>query len=235
MEAIILAGGRGTRLKPLTDDRPKPMVQAKGSPILVHQLRWLRSQGVLDATVVCGYRFDVVMDFFGVGFVSRDPSRAPRVPWEGMSLRFLREKEPLGRGGAIRYAWRAVEYTPVLAMNGDNLTDLWLPELTIRHQVSQAWATVMVTQLASPYGVVDVEGGRVTGFREKPRLPFLINAGIYVLGAEVLEYLPERGDLEDSTFPTLAAKGRLHAYEHKGWWTTVDTLRDLEELEKLLP
>lgn len=235
MDAIILAGGKGTRLRPFTDDRPKAMVEAKGVPILVHQLRWLKSQGVRDAIIVAGYKFPVILDYFGVGFVAGNPERAPEFPWEDMRLKFLIEKEPQGRGGAIKWAGGAATGFPVLAMNGDNVTDLWLPHLLISHRESGLWATVMVSQMVSPYGVVDVEGGKVTGFREKPRLPFWINAGIYVLGEQVWDYLPDKGDIEDSTFPTLAVKGQLHAYEHRGFWQTVDTSADLESLERVLP
>jgi NDP-sugar pyrophosphorylase family protein len=119
-------------------------------------------------------------------------------------------------------------------MNGDELVDVDFGALLARHETAGAAATIVVAPLRSPYGVVDLDGDSVTGFREAPELPFWVNCGVYVLGEEALDRLPERGDHERSTFPELAAGGRLAAYRHRGVWLTVNTPKELRAADEYL-
>jgi NDP-sugar pyrophosphorylase family protein len=139
------------------------------------------------------------------------------------------EEEPLGRGGGLRLAaTRRQEEGPVLALNGDELLDLDFRALVAEHEASTAAATIVVAQVRSPYGVVQVEDdGTITGFREAPLLEHWVNSGVYVLGEEAVALLPEKGDHELSTFPQLAGERRLHAHRHEGVWLTVNTPKDL--------
>jgi NDP-sugar pyrophosphorylase family protein len=116
----------------------------------------------------------------------------------------------------------------VFALNGDELLDVDFPALAAEHEESGAAATLVVAQVRSPFGVVDVEdGGTITGFREAPLLEHWVNSGVYVLGEEAIALLPEKGDHELSTFPQLAGERRLHAHRHRGVWHTVNTPKDL--------
>ena len=117
----------------------------------------------------------------------------------------------------------------MFALNGDELLDVDLTALLERHRATGAAATIVVAQVRSPFGVVDIATGgrRVTGFREAPRLPHWVNAGVYVLGDEALARLPERGDHEQSTFPELGRGGKLYGFRHEGVWLTVNTPKDL--------
>jgi NDP-sugar pyrophosphorylase family protein len=116
----------------------------------------------------------------------------------------------------------------VLALNGDELLDVDFGALVTEHERSGAAATIVVAQVRSPFGVVQVEeDGTITGFREAPLLEHWVNSGVYVLGEEALALLPERGDHEQSTFPQLAGERRLHAHRHDGVWLTVNTPKDL--------
>lgn len=225
MQAIVLAGGKGERLRPFTTDRPKAMVEVHGVPLLAYQLRWLRAQGVEQVVIACGYRHETLQSYFGDG-----------ASWD-LTITYSIEEEPLGRGGALRRAFSALSPTVDLcvATNGDVVTDLLLAPVLNEHRRRDASATVVVTPFRSPYGIVDVdETNRVRGFREKPELPFWINAGIYVLSRAILPLLPERGDHEDTTFPRLAAEGRLAAYPSRAFWRGVDTVKDLEEVAAVL-
>jgi NDP-sugar pyrophosphorylase family protein len=143
------------------------------------------------------------------------------------------EPEPLGRGGGLRLAAsRRKETGRVLAMNGDELLDVDFPTLLAEHDASAAAATIVCAQVRSPFGVVDLhEDGTVTGFREAPLLEEWVNSGVYVLGDEALERLPEKGDHEQTTFPELAAEGRLRGFRHRGVWLTVNTPKDLRNAE----
>jgi len=218
--ALIIAGGEGERLRPLTSDRPKPMIEVAGKPILEYQVRWLARQGVSDAVLLCGYKAEVIQRHFG------DGSRF------GLAVHYSLEEEPLGRGGALKLGARLLpaDEDAVIALNGDILTNQPLAPLLRLHRRKNATATVMLTRLRSPYGVTRLDSsGRITAFDEKPLLPHWINAGLYVVTREFLRRLPDRGDHETTTFPELAAEGRLYGYRSRAYWRTVDTFKDLTE------
>lgn len=223
MHAIILAGGRGERLRPFTEDRPKPMVEVLGVPILAYQLAWLQTQGVTDVVMACGYRHEVITDYFGTG-----------EKW-GLRIDYAVEAEPLGRGGAIRNAYARLPGAPdlVVGTNGDIITNMALAPVLDRHRESANLATVVLTPYVSTFGLVDTsEDDLVIAFNEKPALPYWINAGIYLLSRAVIDRLPEVGDHERTTFPELAAERRLGAYKSTAFWRSVDTVKDLSEISK---
>lgn len=224
MHAIILAGGRGERLRPLTDDRPKGMVEVAGRPILAYQLAWLRRHGIEDVTISCGYLAGVIQQFFGDGTDF------------GMRVRYAVEQEPLGRGGALRYALGLIQTNePVVAANGDNITNVDLKAMIHRHSAAGVLATDMLVPLRSPYGIAELDDDDfVRGFREKPELPYWLNAGFYVFDPSIRELLPERGDHEDTTFPILASKRKLLGYRSHAFWRAADTIKDVTELEGAL-
>ena len=220
MYALIIAGGEGERLRPLTSDRPKPMIEVAGKPILEYQVRWLARQGVSDAVLLCGYKAEVIQRHFG------DGSRF------GLTVHYSLEEEPLGRGGALKLGALLVPAgeDAVIALNGDILTNQPLAPLLRLHRRKNATATVMLTRLRSPYGVTRLDSsGRITAFDEKPLLPHWINAGLYVVTRVFLRRLPDRGDHETTTFPELAAEGKLYGYRSRAYWRTVDTFKDLTE------
>ncbi len=223
MHAIILAGGRGERLRPFTEDRPKPMVEVLGVPILAYQLHWLQTQGITDVVMACGYRHEVITDYFGTG-----------EKW-GLRIDYAVEAEPLGRGGAIKHAYGRLVNPPdpVIGTNGDIITNMQLAPVLERHKADAHLATVVLTPLVSTFGIVDTsEDDRVTAFHEKPALPYWINAGIYVLARAAIDRLPEVGDHERTTFPELAAERRLGAYKSTALWRSVDTVKDLSEISR---
>jgi NDP-sugar pyrophosphorylase family protein len=218
--ALVIAGGKGERLRPLTEDRPKAMVELNGRPLIDYHIEWLRNEGVTDAILLCGYRAEVLQDYCG------DGDR-----W-GLRIQYNLEQQPLGRGGALKAGFALVPDAEQLfiATNGDVLTNQSLSPMISFHNENNAAATIMVTPLISSYGIIDVKrDGSVGSFREKPRLPYWINAGVYVLSREFFNLLPDVGDHETSTFPQLASENRLYAYKSKAFWKSVDTAKDLSE------
>jgi NDP-sugar pyrophosphorylase family protein len=196
------------------------MVPVAGKPIVEHQLEWLRSGGVTDVVFLCGYKAEVLEAHIGDGSAF------------GLRVSYSLEKEPLGRGGALKQGWSRVpeDEETVVACNGDILTNQPLHELVAFHTDRSAAGTVMLAPLRSPYGIVDVDDdGRITSFREKPVLPFWVNAGIYVLSSEFFALLPEKGDHETTTFPQLAAEGRLFGFKSEAYWRPVDSIKDVSE------
>jgi NDP-sugar pyrophosphorylase family protein len=220
VEAIVLAGGKAERLGDAAGGRPKALVHVGGRPIAAYQVELLAGAGVKRVLVSCaagqGELFEAELGGLG----------AQIVPVE--------EPEPLGRGGGLRLAAGAREEDgDVYALNGDELVDLDLRALLARHRERGGAATIAVAPLAPPFGVVEL-GPReaVSGFSEAPRLPYWVSCGVYVLGEEAIERLPERGDHERTTFPDLAAAGRLYAFRHEGFWLTVNTPKDLRAAQE---
>ena len=224
MRAIILAGGKGERLRPFTDDRPKPMVEVLGIPIMGYQIQWLQAQGVRHIVISCGYRCEVIQHFFGDG-----------QKW-GVHLDYSIEETPLGRGGGIKKAFSMLPSgdDPLVATNGDIITNFNLHSMIDCHQRAGDLATILLTPFVSPYGIVEINDDRVIGFREKPTLPYWINGGIYILSPEIYSCLPDQGDHEDTTFPELSQEGKLGAFKSSAFWRAVDTVKDLSEVNREL-
>ena len=215
MEAILLAGGRAERLGDAAGGKPKALLPVAGRPLLAYQVARLARAGVGRVIVSCA--------------AGREDEFAEALAGLGPAVDAVGEPEPLGRGGGLRYAARARrEDGDVFALNGDELVDVDLVALLEQHRGTRAAATITVVPLPSAFGVVELgEDDVVTGFRESPQLPYWASCGVYVLGAEAVERLPERGDHERTTFPELAAAGRLRAFRHEGVWLTVNTPKDL--------
>lgn len=224
-QAVIIAGGKGERLRPLTSEMPKSMITiVDDKPLLWFMLSWLRSHGIEHVAIACGYLHEVIQRYFGDGQCL------------GLKIDYLIEDKPLGRGGALKKALSHLKPgEPVLAMNGDFISDLDLSALYSFHLDQKCLATIVVTPLVSPYGIVDIEGPKVTRFTEKPRLPYWVNAGIYVLTPEVVEYLPDVGDLEVETLPQLADRGQLRAFASEAFWKGIDTVKDLSDIRAQAP
>jgi NDP-sugar pyrophosphorylase family protein len=215
VEAIILAGGRGERLGDAAQGLPKALVALAGRPLAAYQIALLAQAGVERVLISCAAGQEAVFEQELGGL--------------GVELVLVGEPEPLGRGGGLRLAAQQRRETgPIYALNGDELFDIDLSDLLARHTNESPAATITVAPLRSHLGVVDLgPDDNVVGFREAPLLPFWVNTGLYVLDEEAIERLPERGDHETTTFPELAAEGRLGAWRHEGLWLTVNTPKDL--------
>jgi len=222
MEALILAGGKAERLGEAAQGLPKPLVPVGGFPLAEYTVGRLVVAGVTRVIVACRAGQEDVFENALTGL--------------GAEIEPVGENEPLGRGGGLRLAAsRRQEDGSVLALNGDELLDVDFAALVAEHERSGAAATIVVSQVRSPYGVVALEDdGIISGFREAPMLPDWVNSGVYALGEEALERLPERGDHEQTTFPELAAEGKLRGHRHDGVWLTVNTPKDLRRAEEFM-
>jgi NDP-sugar pyrophosphorylase family protein len=220
MEAILLAGGKAERLGEAAAGRPKALVPVAGRPLAAYLLALVSRAGVDRVLVSCAAGQEELFDRELAG--------------HGPEIVAVGEPEPLGRGGGVRFAAQArSESGSVYVLNGDELIDFDLRAVLEAHRRHGGAATIVVAPLPTAFGVVDLdEGDRVRGFDEAPRLPYWAHAGIHVLDEEALARLPERGDHERTTFPDLAAEGKLYAYRHEGLWLTVNTPKDLRVAEE---
>jgi NDP-sugar pyrophosphorylase family protein len=222
--AIVLVGGFGTRLRPLTDDTPKQMLPIVNRPMIEHVLEHLADHGISEAVLSLGYRPDAFRDAYPDG---RHGS---------IRLAYAIEPEPLDTAGAIRFAARDAQIDErVVVLNGDVLTDLDITALIARHDAAGAEASIALHKVADPsaFGVVPTdEDGRVIAFVEKPppgEAPTdLINAGTYVLEPSVIDRIPEGRpvSIERETFPALVEAGTLYAWSGDSYWIDTGTPRN---------
>ncbi|WP_399925935.1 sugar phosphate nucleotidyltransferase [Streptomyces kanamyceticus] len=224
-EAILLVGGKGTRLRPLTVHTPKPMVPAAGVPFLTHQLARARAAGVEHIVLATSYLAEVFEPYFGDGSAL------------GLHIEYVTETEPLGTGGAIRNVasrLRSAPDDPVLIFNGDILTGLDIRALVDTHETSGADVSLHLTRVADPraYGLVPTDPtGRVTAFLEKPQTPEeivtdQINAGAYVFRRSVIDTIPAGRpvSVERETFPDLLSSGaHLQGMVDSTYWLDLGT------------
>jgi mannose-1-phosphate guanylyltransferase len=221
LQALILAGGEGTRLRPLTSSIPKPVVPLAGRPFISYMIDWLHRHGVDDVILSCGFMADGVRAVLGDG------------DGLGVRLRYVEEREPLGTGGALKLAEDLLQ-DRFLMLNGDQLTDLDLTAQLRQHERTGARATLALIAVEDPsaYGLVRLRDDlSVSGFLEKPNADEidtnLVNGGAYVLDRSVVSEMPAAGtriSIERDVFPRLVDRG-LFGYEASGYWMDIGTPR----------
>lgn len=237
MQAVILAGGKGTRLRPLTMHTPKPVMPIVGRPFLYYQLDLLRRAEIHDVVLSLSYQPNKIEDIFGDG------------SHYDMRIRYTVEPQPLGTAGAYKNA-EAVIDSPTVVFNGDILTDLDLAEVVRAHAEREALATIVLTPVENPaaYGLVETDAsGRVLRFLEKPKPEEIttntVNAGTYILSPEVLKHVPagETYSFEYDLFPKLLEMGMpVYAFVSEHYWLDIGTPRryvqaNLDLLDGKLP
>lgn len=222
-QAVILVGGQGTRMRPLTDTLPKPMLPLLGVPFVERQVDHLARAGVTRIVFSCGYRPREIEEHFGDG-ASR-----------GLTVGYVVDPEPLGTAGAIANAEPLLADTDVFVLNGDILTDVDLATLVAHHRARGSEATIALTPVEDPgaFGLVRTDAdGRVTEFVEKPGPdalipgePFRINAGTYVLSPAARAAIPRgvQTSIERDTFPLLAAREAVGALASNCYWRDIGT------------
>lgn len=214
MNAIVLAGGFGSRLRPLTDSVPKPMLKIANVPMLDYVVAWLVRYGFNDLVFTLGYLPEVVRDFVS--------------GYKGINCRFKLETEPLGTAGAVKNADDCLDDVFVVA-SGDALSNIDLDKMLDFHFRGGADVTMACSAVQNPrlYGVVNAaEDGTINGFIEKPdTLEYgnLVNAGVYVMNKSVLEEVPRgvKFDFSRDLFPSLVAAGRIKAFVHRDYWCDI--------------
>ena len=212
MKAIILAGGRGKRLKPITDYVPKPLIPIKNIPIIEWQIKYLKKFGINEVIICSGYKTEMIENYLNVKNT-------------GVKITFSIEKLPLGTGGAIKKAGKMISEKSFFVINGDVITNIDLSKL------DKKLNSIASIELQQKFGIVETNGNKITRFREKKKISDLwMNAGIYHLQKEVLKDLPSNGDIEKTLFPDYAKKGKLNTVKFKNVkWHSIDSFKDMEE------
>jgi mannose-1-phosphate guanylyltransferase len=212
MKAIILAGGRGKRLRPITDYIPKPLVPIKNIPIIEWQLKYLKKFGVDEVIICTGYKQEMVENYLNVKKI-------------GIKIKYSIEKTPLGTGGAIKKAGKMIKDKSFFVINGDTITNIDLKKLSKKQN------SIASIELQTKFGILEISNDKIINFKEKKEIPDTwMNAGIYHLEKNILKDLPDKGDIEKTVFPDYAKKGKLHIVKFKNVkWYSIDSFKDMEE------
>jgi dTDP-glucose pyrophosphorylase len=220
MRAVVLAGGYGTRLRPLTESTPKPMLPVGDSPLMQHTIEQLRDVGIRRINVCTHYRAEQIIEHFGNGSAF------------GVDLQYVSEETPLGTAGALSL-FEGDE--PMLVINGDILTRVDYRSMIHFHDEQEGDMTMGIRQydIPVPYGVVDCEGARVMALKEKPLLQLFVNAGIYVISPAARRYVPsgERFDMTDLIQVLLSAGRKVASFPIWEYWIDIGQRADYEQAQ----
>jgi len=227
-KAVILAGGKGVRLRPLTLEVPKPLITVKGKPVLEHTIELLKKSQIYDLVVCLGDLGDLIIKHFGDGSAF------------GVRISYSQESRALGTAGALKFAQPLIGKSPFLLVHGDVLSDIDLGHLIEYHQQNEGLMTMSLTSVGNPreYGMVKLQGAKVTGFlqgkNKNHNLSFLINCGIYVVEPEVFYLIPEKQKsmIEEIVLPKLIAKDKLVGFSFQGKWFDLTSAKEYEQAIK---
>ena len=221
MKAIILAGGLGKRLSPITDYVPKSLIPIKNIPIIEWQIKYLKKFGVNEVIICTGYKTNMIENYLSMKNI-------------GIKIKFSVEKTPLGTGGAIKMAGKMINDKSFFVIIGDVLTNIDLRKLLKKPN------SIASIELRTKFGTLETNGNKILKFREKKEISNLwMNAGVYYLQKETLKDLPNKGDIEKTLFPEYAKKGKLNTIKFKKIkWFSIDSIKDIEEcsleIEKII-
>tara|TARA_B110000438_G_scaffold258005_1_gene266431 strand:+ start:221 stop:889 length:669 start_codon:yes stop_codon:yes gene_type:complete len=217
LKAIILAGGRGKRLRPITDYVPKPLIPIKNIPIIEWQIKYLKKFGVSEVIICSGYKTEMIENYLNNKKL-------------GVKITFSIEKKPLGTGGAIKKAGKKIKEKSFIVMNGDIISNIDIKKLIKKEN------SIASIQLKTKFGILQTNEDKITKFDEKKEISDLwMNAGIYHLNKEIIKELPVVGDIEKTVFPKFAKKEKLFTIKFRNSeWYSIDSFKDMEDSSEVI-
>ena len=213
MQAVILAGGRGKRLRPMTDYMPKPLIPIKNIPIIQWQINYLKKHGIDNIIICTGYKTEQIEDFL----------KAKN--HFGIKITISAEKTPLGTGGAIRKISKQIQDKTFFVINGDIITNIDIKKM------QKTINSIAAIPLKTKFGTLQLNNEKITGFSEKKEIQeIFMNAGIYYFSRNILKNLPKKGDIEKTLFPAYAKNNKLYNVRFtKSLWYSIDSFKDIED------
>ena len=216
MKAIILAGGRGKRLRPITDKIPKPLIPINNKPLIERTIKYLKKYGITEIVISSGYKSNLIEKFL------------KKKKNFGCNIIFSIEKTPLGTGGAVRKALRFVDEESFVVLNGDIVTNSDLKKILKKPN------TIAANELKTKFGTMDIRNNKILKFNEKKDVSDVwMNPGIYHLSKNIEKIIPRKGSLEGIVFPKMAKNKTLETIKFKNaLWFSIDSHKDIEECSK---
>ena len=216
MKAIILAGGRGKRLRPITDKIPKPLIPINEKPLIEWTIKYLKKYGITEIIISSGYKSNLIEKFL------------KKKKNFGCEIIFSNEKIPLGTGGAIKRALRYIDEESFLVLNGDVVTNIDLRKILKKPN------TIAANELKTKFGTMDIKNNKILKFNEKKDVTDVwMNPGIYHLSKDIERLIPKKGSLEGVVFPKMVRNKILETVKFKNaLWFSIDSHKDIEECSK---
>ena len=216
MKAIILAGGRGKRLRPITDKIPKPLIPINNKPLIERTINYLKKYGINEIIISSGYKSNLIENFL------------KKKKNFGCKIIFSTEKTPLGTGGAIKKALMHVDEESFLVLNGDIITNIDLKKILKKPN------TIAANELKTKFGTMNIKNNKILKFNEKKDVTNVwMNPGIYHLSKDIERLIPKKGSLEGIVFPKMAKNKTLETIKFKNvLWFSIDSHKDIEECSK---
>ena len=216
MKAIILAGGRGKRLRPITDKIPKPLIPINNKPLIERTIKYLKKYGITEIIISSGYKSNLIEKFL-----------KERKNF-GCKIIFSTEKTPLGTGGAIKKALKHVDEESFLVLNGDIVTNIDLKKIIKKPN------TIAANELKTKFGTMNIKNNKILKFNEKKDVTNVwMNPGIYHLSKNIKKLIPKKGSLEGIVFPKMVKSKTLETVKFKNvLWFSIDSHKDIEECSK---
>ena len=212
MKALILAGGRGKRLRPITDSIPKPLIPINNIPLIEWSIKYLKKFGINEIIICSGYRSNQI------------EKHLKEKKYYNCKIQFSVEKSPLGTAGSIKKAMKMISDRSFVVINGDIITNINLKK--ILNKVN----TIAANELRTKYGTMKITNNKIVKFNEKQNVENIwMNPGIYHLSTDIYKLLPVKGSIEGTVFPILAKKKQLHTVKFKNvFWQSIDSHKDIE-------
>ena len=244
MKAVILAGGRGTRLTEETTLKPKPLVEANGKPLIWHIMQNYSMHGITEFIILSGYKGQQIREYFANFWLhqadltfdlltpNQEIHKVRGLPWKVTVIDTGTDTNTGGRVARLK----GIVNEDFLLTYGDGISDIDISSLVKKHKEHNNYVTLTAVQPPARFGALNLEGDLVVGFEEKPKGDGAwVNGGFFVLTPKIFDYLGgDSSSFEIDALPKVADAGKLGAYKHSGYWQPVDTIRDLQKLEEAI-
>ena len=219
MQVVVLCGGKGTRLSEYTEEIPKPLIEIGPKPILWHLVQMYKKFGHKDFIFCLGYKGNKIKDYFKGE--------------KGINIEFVDTGLDANKAERIQKARHLIKEDDFFVTYGDDLSDVDINALYKFHKKNNKIATLTAVNLDSPFGILELNNNEVVGFREKPKLEHFMNGGFYVFNKKIFRYIKKGYDLEKDVLREMAKQRQIASFRHNGFWKSMNTLKDVIELNEL--
>jgi len=223
MQVVILCGGKGTRLRPYTEDLPKSMIPVGNKPILWHIMKIYSQYGHKDFILCLGYLGEKIRDYF------KDKKNIEK-DWH---ITFVDTGLDSNKGERLRKVKNFINDDNFFVVYGDDLSNVNVNKVLNFHKESKKIVTLTAINPVYQFGILDINGDEIISFKEKPKLEHWVNGGYFVFNKKIFDYLKDGWDLEKETFDQLVKERQINAFKHDGFWMTMNTFKDVMELKEL--
>lgn len=217
MKTVIFCGGKGTRLKELTEDLPKPLIEIGNKPVLSHIMKKYSDEGFNEFILCLGYKGNLIKEYFK----------------NNKNITLVDTGQESTKAERLSQIEKYLDEEDFFVAYGDDVSDVNIRDLLKFHKKNKKIATITAIHPQNPYGTLELKANKIIGFKEKPLMSEWINGGYMVLNKKIFNYIEKGNELEKEVFEKLVKEGELYAFKHQGFWKSMNTFKDAQELNDL--